>query len=143
MRRPKSSARSRRRWAEAELSEECSTFLAGAYREYLEIRGGSIPAWAWINVLAHGTRGDIEVAASQCGDDTPVALVGEMAAAMVAALGRGECLVDLQRNTLIPLELALTATVDALPTSSTDLATAIHAALRDGLEPIRSRRSDP
>jgi hypothetical protein len=144
MRRRTSSARRRRRLAANEISEECSAFLAGSYRGYLEICGRPVPAWAWLNALAHGDRIDIEIEATTCsGDDTPEAVVGELAAAVVAALERGEELVGLQRNTLIPLELALSATTYAVPTNGVELARALRSAVRNGLEPIRTRRSDP
>lgn len=38
----------------AELIEDTEAFLSGRMAEVLEARGDLIPAWAWINLLAHG-----------------------------------------------------------------------------------------
>jgi hypothetical protein len=137
MRKRTKSAR-RRRSAETELSEECSAFLCGSYREYLDMCGRSIPAWAWVNVLAHGSRDDIEIVATMSSDDgTPEGLIGECATAVVAALENGESLVGLQRKTLVPLELALADAIDAYPTNSAELGRALRSVLGPGaLGPI-------
>ena len=90
-----------------ELAAECEAFLDGDYVERCETRGVSVPPWAWMNVLAHGTEAEIRAAAA----NRPEHDEGRQALAFVA----GE-LVDLiddgsmdlevfQRDVLIPLEL--------------------------------------
>jgi len=90
-----------------ELVEECESFLGGDYVERCETRGASVPPWAWMNVLAHGTEAEIRAAAA----NRPEHDDGRQALAFVA----GE-LVDLiddgrvdleafQRDVLVPLEL--------------------------------------
>ncbi|HTN80249.1 MAG TPA: hypothetical protein VMK16_11285 [Acidimicrobiales bacterium] len=92
---------------DVELVAECESFLGGAYVERCEARGVSVPAWAWMNVLAHGTEAEIRAAAA----NRPEHDDGRQALAFVA----GE-LVDLiddgsldlevfQRDVLVPLEL--------------------------------------
>ena len=38
-----------------ELVEDCEAFLAGRLVEFLERRKALVPAWAWTNLLAHGS----------------------------------------------------------------------------------------
>lgn len=124
-----------------ELGEECAAFLAGGSRDYLEARGRPIPAWAWVNRLTHGDQAAIEYAAAMHhSDDTPDALIAEIAAAALARLAGGATLEALQRITLVPLELALAASAGPAPASSSELARALASALTNRLSPIETRR---
>lgn len=127
--------------AETELGEECALFLAGAYRDFLEAHDRPIPAWAWINSLAHGDRANAErAAAMRNGEETPDALVAEIAAAALTALKNGATLESLQRNTLVPLELALAATHNLPPTNSAELGRALASARTARLSLTPTRR---
>lgn len=126
--------------ASSELAEQCELFLSGAYREYLEARGRPIPAWAWINRLAHGDRADFErAAAMHNGDATAEALIAEIAAVALTRLQRGVDLETLQQNSLIPLELALAARAGVAPANSEELGRMITSALMTRLARIPRR----
>jgi len=47
------------------LVEECEAFLAGTFAELCEYRLEPVPVWAWVNLLAHGTAGQLRVDAGQ------------------------------------------------------------------------------
>jgi hypothetical protein len=36
------------------VGEECDAFLAGDWAEHLAAHGAPVPAWAWLNRVAHG-----------------------------------------------------------------------------------------
>ena len=38
----------------AGVGEECDAFLAGEWAEHLAANGEPVPAWAWLNHVAHG-----------------------------------------------------------------------------------------
>lgn len=87
------------------LAVECEMYLSGGYRQYLESRSRPVPAWAWINQLAHGDRADIEaMAASLPKGSSPQGLMSAVARRLVAVLAqRDVTLATLQRRKLIPL----------------------------------------
>jgi len=103
-----------RSW-ERELVAECEAFLCGHYAQYLRNENRPVPVWAWLNVLAHGSEEDITaVAASdpprRTSSNTAVwnqALAFLAQELMSQATVRGRPLADLQRSTLVPLELEL------------------------------------
>lgn len=107
----------RRRDPERELAEEliadCEAFLAGRYAEHLEARGRRVPAWAWVNLLAHGTGDELAAARHLVQDGTDPRSQWRAARAFLArevleaAVAAGTTLDDLQRRVLIPLELEL------------------------------------
>jgi hypothetical protein len=93
--------------AEAEeLIAGCEAFLDGSYVEHLCRAGAPAPAWAWLNVIAHGTLDDLRALAA--GPVPPSVwprarwfLAGEV----LDAVEGGQCsLAGLQRDVLIPLE---------------------------------------
>lgn len=46
------------------VADDCAAYLAGHYVAHVE-QGGlpvPIPTWAWLNVVAHGSRADVESA---------------------------------------------------------------------------------
>jgi hypothetical protein len=47
---------------EARLAAECEAFLAGSLAETLSDVDGRVPAWTWMNLLAHGTVADLRAA---------------------------------------------------------------------------------
>ena len=96
---------------EHELVTECEAYLSGRYAEYLGEAKRPVPVWAWLNVLAHGSEED--VAALAAGEPHPSISLWHQALAFLAqelmnqAARRGRRLADLQRSTLVPLELEL------------------------------------
>lgn len=66
------------------LVAECEAFISGAYAAHLQARGQPVPAWAWINRLAHAAPADIEVLAAAAYGDTPEALTSCIAAHLLA-----------------------------------------------------------
>ena len=42
----------------ASYDDEIEAYLAGAYVDWLLRRNQSVPAWAWVNAVAHGTVAD-------------------------------------------------------------------------------------
>ena len=95
----------------SELVSESEAFLLGRYVELLEERGEPVPVWAWTNVLAHGSRDDVDRAAAGA-HGWSSSRRWRIARALVAGevletVGRGAPLSDLQREVLAPLELEL------------------------------------
>ncbi|HLI15763.1 MAG TPA: hypothetical protein VKV23_06905 [Acidimicrobiales bacterium] len=99
------------------LLAECDRFLDGSIAEVLSEADGSVPAWAWMNCLAHASRQRLHALAERPADvaDRPelwawhrtvaflaeeVLLTAERSATPVEAL---------QRRVLVPLELRLGA----------------------------------
>ncbi|MDY7106269.1 MAG: hypothetical protein S0880_34230 [Actinomycetota bacterium] len=90
---------------------DCEAMLTGAAAERLMRTGRPVPPWAWVNLLAHGSAADLRrppmMAASLA--ERPwcrarAHLAGQLARTVdadVAPLAR------LQREVLVPLELAL------------------------------------
>jgi len=103
-----------RAW-EQEFVAECAAFLSGHSAQWLAEENRPVPVWAWLNVLAHGGHDDITALAS--GEPPSAhsrsASVWHQALAFLAqelisqATRRGCSLADLQRSTLVPLELEL------------------------------------
>ena len=89
-----------------ELIAGCEAFLDGSYAEHLRRAGVPVPAWAWLNLIAHGTLDELRALAT--GPVPPSVwprarwfLAGEV----VDAVESGWCsLAGLQRDVLIPLE---------------------------------------
>ncbi len=119
--------------AGTQLVTECEAFLSGAYAAYLQAQHMHVPAWAWINRLAHGTQADIERLAANDDGDTPDALTSCIAAHLIdATQQRGISLDSLQHNNLIPLETLLVASANAgaaPPQDQDDLARSVASAL--------------
>jgi hypothetical protein len=120
------------------LSEECEAFLSGSYRALLEANGWPIPAWAWLNGLAHGDLSEVERMASRsdpsCGPD---ACVADMANQVLVAIARTTAtLATLQQRLLVPLEMALIAGRPGMPRDASDLRGAVRSALAAGIRPL-------
>jgi len=94
------------------LVGDCEAFLTGRIAERIERRSGCVPAWAWMNLLAHGTEEELR---AECGTSrppwTPVwrqarsYLAGEVLD-FADACGS---LSEIQLRVLAPVELALTS----------------------------------
>ncbi len=111
--------------------------MSGTYADYLKSRGLPVPAWVWINGLAHGGLAEVKsAAATRHVIGSPEALIAEIACCVLRALQRGAALEMLQRNTLIPLELALAARAGRAPTDSVELARSIKAVSATRLRPM-------
>jgi hypothetical protein len=99
---------------ERELADECEAFLSGHYAQYLNDDGRPVPEWAWLNVLAHGSEDDIRAFATggpRLRDATWHHALAFLAQEVLnEAARRGGTVSDLQRSTLVPLELELAAT---------------------------------
>lgn len=128
--------------AAGELVEECEAFLAGTYGAYLQSRGRPVPAWAWINRLAHAKRDDLEaLAAERARGSNPQALLSCIAGRLLSVVDhRDVSLETLQCRKLIPLELFLAATAGPAPLTDDDLARMITAGLVGGLDQTPSTR---
>ncbi len=104
-----------RTW-ERVLVSESEAFLLGHYAQYLGLQHRPVPAWAWLNALAHGGEADISSLATSepprraLPSDTTV---WQQALAFLAqelisqAARRGRPVADLQRSMLVPIELEL------------------------------------
>lgn len=89
------------------LIEECEAFFAGTFVELCEERATPVPAWAWMNLLAHGTEDQLSTGTTQ----HPSAGRWRHARAFLAGelldltdAGR-LCLPEFQRDVLVRLEL--------------------------------------
>jgi hypothetical protein len=129
------------------IATEVEAYLSGSYRELLERRGEAIPAWAWLNGVAHGSPDRVRRAASERSPYGRAAIAADRAWGGGAGAGggrrgrppRGEItLEDLQHEMLIPLELALArdAGVAAAACTAAELSEAISRSLRGALSPI-------
>ena len=108
-------ARKHRGLAEPEeLVLECEAFLSGQYAQCLRDSDRGVPAWAWLNVLAHGSDGQLGGLASANPGHEPAPTPATAWPSAMALLAReilnrvaqgGETLAELQRLALVPLEL--------------------------------------
>lgn len=85
-----------------DVSAECEALLAGTLADLLA-RHGEPPVWSWINAVAHGN--DDRLRALAAGDATDVR-AATMRTIASAVLAHGGELPTLQREVLVPLELA-------------------------------------
>lgn len=98
---------------EAELVEETSALLTGRAMRFYQVRKLSPPAWAYLNWIAHGDASEIiDRARSETGLSRPKGtwlwasstLAHEI---LVGSKGRLSTVEQLQRDCLVPIELAL------------------------------------
>lgn len=100
-----------------ELVEDSEAFLLGRYAARVEQRSADVPAWAWTNLLAHGSEDDLRRAAVDARRGPAESRGWRAARAFLAAeilrtIGPGGSLVELQRQVLAPLELELAGRPD-------------------------------
>jgi len=99
-----------------DLAEESAAFLSGRYAEYLEIRHRPVPDWAWLSVLAHGSRQQLRALVDENvygrGTRTTTTAwwqaVGFLAGEILFQRDEGD-LDELRRSVLVPLELEMMA----------------------------------
>lgn len=113
-----------------DVALECEAYLAGSYKDLLERRHAAVPAWAWINQLAHCELDELQkFALTWDGDDGPQAYVARLARRTLVTITRGDTtLRQVQRDFLIPLELAL-ALVPSVPEAAITLSNAVTTCL--------------
>lgn len=120
------------------LAEETEAFLAGRSADWLSRRGRPVPAWAYINVLAHGTRTDITSQAGTPGSGAgPDDLVAALACQVLSIIDRtGISLLTLQHCALLPLESRLRELFGpAMPQSRAQLAEWLLMAISECMTP--------
>lgn len=111
--------------------EECGAYLSGTYAELLVRRGTPVPAWAWINRLAHADEPAVRDGIAAEGDDGPWPAARRCleAVALDVAAGVEAGLPELQREVLRPLELLLLDADAALDLTAPGLTSLVLRAL--------------
>jgi hypothetical protein len=97
------------------VTDEFDSYLAGTYAGWLMRRRQSVPAWAWVNQLAHGTVAELDELRSgvfpPTDPEVDVSLWQQVLTFLATeVLDRAENddeLRELQRAVLIPVELRL------------------------------------
>ncbi|SRR5581483_5211648 len=120
-----------------ELIVECERFLAGRSAEYLAGNGRPIPAWAWLNVLAHGDETRVHtIATTLRQSDTHERVttwgqaLGRLADEILECAAVVGSVHTVQLATLVPLELRLMANREMAGLGPADLLARARAALR-------------
>jgi hypothetical protein len=99
-----------------DLVSEAEAFVCGTYAEHQESLGRTVPSWAWVNCLAHGTEAELSELARDGGtwvetDNGSTAwhrMVSFLAAdVLTLARARDQSVSTMQHEVLIPLELDL------------------------------------
>lgn len=124
------------------IVEQCSAFLNGTYRELLERRRQVVPAWAWVNALAHGDEEEVRrCAAAPVGQDDCESYVARLARhTLVKMRSENLTLKEVQDTILVPLELALFARAGSATPEQVTLSRSVARELLRGLEPIDVHR---
>ena len=105
------------------LADECTAFLTGRYAEYAHDVGWLVPTWAWLNELGHRSPEEVALLASGRRPRKRIShpwttAVDELAAEAVALARTRDLLSLVQRQVLVPLELALAARGEELDPDS-------------------------
>lgn len=128
---------------------EFDAFLAGAYADWLLTRKRSVPAWAWVNKIAHATPDELRLLATRPppeGASADIVLWHQVTSllakeVLITVADDDAQLAWLQHNTLLPLELHLAhhwwATVVPV-----DLATAVLTAVQHAQLPGRHKKKE-
>jgi hypothetical protein len=110
------------------LVAECEEFLKGRLAEQWAKEDRHVPAWAWINVLAHGsasrleTLRDGELGALRAGEPSWNQALSFLASAVIGAAQAAGCRIDkLQHDVLVPLELELLTSTAPSPHELVDV----------------------
>lgn len=97
-----------------EVENEFDAFLAGRYAEWALARRQAVPAWAWVNQVAHGSRDDLEtlarsddIAASPADRVVWHAATVFLAKEVLGVAGDDTDLRRVQQEALVPVELQL------------------------------------
>lgn len=116
MRLPLRKSRRNESGLDARLVLEAEAFLVGDYRRLLESTDASVPRWAWLNRLAHGSLHRLELLAGGVEEGRPARRAtaswrraeGTLADELLAIVGSdADGLRELQLAVLVPLELEL------------------------------------
>lgn len=103
---------------EPTIGAEVEAFLAGEYLDYLDALNRDVPAWAWVNPLAHADGEELRAIAVHCRQRRLAPshrrrwhlLLASLAQRLLAVAERGpHDLGTIQRARLVPLELELAA----------------------------------
>jgi hypothetical protein len=119
------------------VDNEFDAYLSGVYAGWLVRNERSVPAWARLNPIAHGTLGELQSIAETGGapDVAGVAwrpVCAFLAHEVLAVAGDAAALASLQQRALVPLELRLAASWRA-PVAPAELAgMALEAFIRNG-----------
>jgi len=101
--------------ASATLDHEFDAYLAGVYGQWLELHNRQVPAWAWVNRVAHATVDELEQLSRGrhiSPDDSETILLWQhvltfLAKEILDVAPTERELLELQLTALIPLELDL------------------------------------
>lgn len=123
--------------AERRLEEafvvECERFLEGRFAEHLATSGGPVPAWAWLNLLAHGSEERLRIMSCIRIDPTTGPSWGRalarLADEVLAEADRERSLLTVQLSVLVPLELYLVARPEMAALGPDELVARVRAAL--------------
>jgi hypothetical protein len=95
------------------VADELVAIVEGRLVEHLLSRRIVVPAWAWLNLVAHGLEVDLvrtaEVSPRRHGRNSWAAARRFLAEEVLGAARDQGSLLDLQRRVLVPLELELMA----------------------------------
>jgi len=101
----------------AGVGEECEAFVSGRWVEYLEARGELVPSWAWLNRVVHADPEELRALRVPPRrhqlEDWSQARTFLAVELLDLADERPEAAADLQRDVLVPFELALFDDADA------------------------------
>jgi hypothetical protein len=125
----------------AAIVVESEAFLAGRYYEFEPKKECQrVPGWLWINPLAHAERSELErLAHTSSGRPHSLALLSYLADEVLLCVGDDDnALKKLQRDTLVPLELA--ALTDARCQEPIELTKTILNKIK---QPVRHRPGSP
>ena len=119
-----------------QVVEALEAMLAGSYAEYLERRYCRVPAWAWTNLLAHGTEQALRHATRSRHRAFWDVNVWRRARSYLAlevldAADQAGSLCAVQTSVLVPLELDLISWVPARRSCAGEWASRVLAALDD------------
>jgi hypothetical protein len=126
-------------WERA-LVAECEAFLLGRSAQYLDSQNLPVPVWAWLNRLTHGDTQDIAALADGDWEPSPrfsATSVWPQALAFLAqelmsqATRQGRPLAELQRSTLVAIELDLAGSKAPAALKPSSLVTMVLKALAD------------
>lgn len=120
-----------------ELVADVEAFLSGRLVEHIESRGDIVPAWAWTNLLAHGTIDDLRAdckspwlrrARTYCQWRQARS---HLAAEVLSSAKQYGSLAEVQRVALVPLELQLASRAEVAYWASARWATVVEVTLAE------------
>lgn len=123
------------------FDSEFDAYLAGGYAEWSLAHGQSVPAWAWMNRIAHASLVDLRATTdrSAVSENDPDLVPWELTTRfliqeVLATATDDEALHELQQRVLVPVELGL-AKEWWRTLAPKDLATLVMVALQDAQRP--------